>query len=144
MRLKIYFAGSIRGGRQFADDYQKIIDYLSHYGMVLTEHIANANLLANEVHLSDKEIHDRDIAWLNESDCVVAEVTQTSLGVGYELATALFLKKPVLCLFNPGYGNRLSAMITGQSEFFQVNYGTIDEAKKAILEFFNRNFEKQI
>jgi nucleoside 2-deoxyribosyltransferase len=144
MSLKIYFAGSIRGGRQFADDYQKIIDFLAQYGNVLTEHIANANLLANEVYLSDKEIHDRDIEWLKESDCVVAEVTQTSLGVGYELATAFFLKKPVLCLFNPSYGNRLSAMIIGQSQFVNVNYQTIDEAQKAIHEFLSQNFTKQI
>ena len=35
---------------------------------------------------------------------VVAEVTQPSLGVGYELGWAVALHKPVLCLFHPKSG----------------------------------------
>lgn len=35
---------------------------------------------------------------------VVAEVTQPSLGVGYELGRAVALHKPVLCLFRPQSG----------------------------------------
>lgn len=37
--MKIYFCGSIRGGRQDADIYMKIIDQLKSYGEVLTEHV---------------------------------------------------------------------------------------------------------
>lgn len=35
---------------------------------------------------------------------VVAEVTQPSLGVGYELGRAVALNKPILCLFRPQSG----------------------------------------
>lgn len=35
---------------------------------------------------------------------VVAEVTQPSLGVGYELGRAVDMKKKVLCLFRPSSG----------------------------------------
>lgn len=35
---------------------------------------------------------------------VVAEVTQPSLGVGYELGWAVALGKPILCLFRPQSG----------------------------------------
>lgn len=35
---------------------------------------------------------------------VVAEVTQPSLGVGYELGRAVALGKPILCLFRPQSG----------------------------------------
>uniref|UniRef100_A0A4W2F8K6 2'-deoxynucleoside 5'-phosphate N-hydrolase 1 n=1 Tax=Bos indicus x Bos taurus TaxID=30522 RepID=A0A4W2F8K6_BOBOX len=48
-----------------------------------------------------KLIHDWDLAWLQQADVVVAEVTQPSLGVGYELGRAVALHKPVLCLFRP-------------------------------------------
>lgn len=144
MELSIYFAGSIRGGRQFAADYTEIIKYISSYGKVLTEHIADEALLVQEKHLSDKEIHDRDLEWLTQSDCVVAEVTQTSLGVGYELATALFINKPVLCLFNPNYGTRLSAMINGQEQFVVINYSSLLEAFQGIQDFLEMHFLKQI
>lgn len=141
--FNIYFAASIRGGRDYASDYQKLIAHLAAYGKVLTEHIADNALLAMEAHLSDKQIHDRDVQWLRESDVVVAEVTQTSLGVGYELATALFLDKPVLCLFNNSQGRQLSAMIKGQTKFTHVDYVSLQEAYAAIEHFFAAYFLKQ-
>ena len=39
--MKIYFAGSIRGGRDDADRYYDIINHLKKYGDVLTEHVGN-------------------------------------------------------------------------------------------------------
>lgn len=47
--MKIYFAGSIRGGRKDAGLYKKIIDYLGKYGEVLTEHIGNKKILPHLV-----------------------------------------------------------------------------------------------
>ena len=41
----IYFCGSIRGGRDDAALYRRIIDQLKQYGDVLTEHIADPNVL---------------------------------------------------------------------------------------------------
>lgn len=39
MNKKIYFAGSIRGGRVDAALYQRIIQYINKTEVVLTEHI---------------------------------------------------------------------------------------------------------
>lgn len=41
----IYFCGSIRGEREDAALYRRIIDQLKEYGEVLTEHIADADVL---------------------------------------------------------------------------------------------------
>lgn len=41
----IYFCGSIRGGREDAALYRRIIDQLKEYGDVLTEHIGDADVL---------------------------------------------------------------------------------------------------
>ena len=38
MKKKIYFAGSIRGGRNFADLYRKMIEHMQLTDIVLTEH----------------------------------------------------------------------------------------------------------
>ena len=35
---------------------------------------------------------------------IVAEVTQPSLGVGYEIGRAVDMKKPILCLYRPQEG----------------------------------------
>ena len=108
---KVYFAGSIRGGRDDAKIYTELISYIkSKNANVLTEHIGDNNLLKQEKSLTDKEIYLRDIAWLKECDVVIAECTRPSLGVGYELAFAEKLNKPVNVLYRNKECN-LSAMI---------------------------------
>jgi hypothetical protein len=135
--MKIYFAGSIRGGRDDQKLYLEIIDLLRQYGEVLTEHIGHGNLsITGEEGLSDKEIHDRDLAWLKEAGVLVAEVTTPSLGVGYEIGKATEWKMPVLCLYRPGAGRRLSGMVAGSDDVKVFEYKTIDELKKAFDEFF--------
>ena len=47
-KLLIYFCGSIRGGRDDAALYKRIIDQLKQYGEVLTEHIGDPNLMEKE------------------------------------------------------------------------------------------------
>ncbi len=42
--MKIYFAGSIRGGRDDAEIYSGIIELLKRYGDVLTEHVGDRTL----------------------------------------------------------------------------------------------------
>ncbi|MBI9068313.1 MAG: nucleoside 2-deoxyribosyltransferase [Salinivirgaceae bacterium] len=133
---KIYFAGSIRGGREDAEKYHQIINYLRSYGEVLTEHVGDDELLKQEKSLSEKEIHDRDMAWLTDCEYVVAEVTQPSLGVGYELAMALTMKKQVICFFHSGSGKRLSAMIAGQPYYKVKNYNEVSEIESYLREIF--------
>ena len=94
MAMNIYFAGSICGGRQNRELYYKIIEHLKQYGKVLTENIADRDLTEKgEDNTDDRAIHDRDLAWLQSSDLVIAEVTTPSLGVGYEVARAVQFSK---------------------------------------------------
>ncbi len=120
--MDIYFAGAIRGGRDDADLYGEIIDLLQGYGSVLTEHVAGG-----ETAETDAAIFERDMAWLRAADAVVAEVTVPSLGVGYELARAEERGVPTLCLFRPGAGQALSAMVQGNDALRVVEYGDVAE-----------------
>jgi 2'-deoxynucleoside 5'-phosphate N-hydrolase len=88
--MKIYFAGSIRGGREDAALYAEIIDYLKTFGEVLTEHVGDPNLTGlGDDGSTDRFIHHRDLEWLLSAEIVVAEVTTVSLGVGYEIGRAV-------------------------------------------------------
>ncbi|KAB0354933.1 hypothetical protein FD755_022392, partial [Muntiacus reevesi] len=87
----------------------------------------------------DRFIHDRDLAWLQQADAVVAEVTQPSLGVGYELGRAVALHKPVLCLFRPQSGRVLSAMIRGAADGSRFLVWDYEEAEVEAL--LDRYFE---
>ena len=135
--MKIYFAGAIRGGRNDAKIYEKIITYLGRIGQVLTEHVGDQNLgNMGEKGCIDMAIYKRDIKWLQSADVVVAEVTTPSLGVGYELGIAEKLKKPVLCLYQPSKGKRLSAMVNGNNQLSLWEYHNLKEARLCIDAFF--------
>ena len=135
--MKIYFAGSIRGGRDDAELYRQIIQLLSKYGTVLTEHVADSQLTEwGEKDRGEAEIYERDMKWLSEADVVVAEVTTPSLGVGYELAKAEELGKRILCLYRPQKDRRLSPMITGNSRTPVTEYGAPDDLTGIFRDFF--------
>lgn len=134
---KIYFSGSVSGGRQEVGLYLQIILQLKEHGLVLTEHIGDETLDARgEPGLSEVEIHDRDLAWLRQADCLVAEVTTPSLGVGYEIGKATEWGKSVLCLFRTESGNRLSPMIAGNNAATLRRYRNVGELKEILAEFF--------
>lgn len=117
MNKKVYFAGSIRGGRQNAELYKRMIATINETDKVLTEHVGDLSLSLVESK-GDKAIYEQDTAWLRECDLVIAECTQPSLGVGYELAYAERCGKPVHIFYRKG-GN-LSAMLTG-NDYFQIH-----------------------
>ena len=123
---KIYFAGSIRGGRNDAELYRKIIRHISRTEKVLTEHIGNANVEEVEKQMTDQDIYEQDTAWLRECDMVIAECTNASLGVGYEMAFAESLSKPVH-IFYDSRRTKLSAMLAGDPYFHILPYS--DEAE---------------
>ena len=116
MNKKIYFAGSIRGGRVDAGLYNRINTYIQKTDVVLTEYVGVLNLKESR---NDREIYDQDTAWLRESDLLICEAACPSLGVGYELAYAEAHGKPVHVFYNKSKVS-LSAMLTGD-DYFKIH-----------------------
>jgi len=139
--MKIYFAGSIRAGRENLPVYQAIVAFLRSFGEVLTEHVGNPSLSdKGDDGPDDRHIHERDMTWLRLCDLVVADVSTPSLGVGYELGRAAALNKPILCLHRPVPERPLSAMIAGSPEIKTAAYTSIDDAIKIIKKFINETY----
>ena len=133
MKKKIYFAGSIRGGRVDADLYNRIITYIQRTDIVLTEHVGGSNLCLEEQGFArDSKIYNQDTAWLRESDLLIGECTCPSLGVGYELAYAERFGIPCHIFYNRTK-THLSAMLTG-NPYFQIHPYEKEEEIYPILE----------
>ncbi|CAO2607490.1 2'-deoxynucleoside 5'-phosphate N-hydrolase 1 [Lemmus lemmus] len=117
-RCSVYFCGSIRGGREDQALYARIVSRLRRYGKVLTEHVAAAepDPRGEAAELETPRLVLDIKSYLAFFPVVVAEVTQPSLGVGYELGWAVALGKQILCLFRPQSGRVLSAMIRGAAD----------------------------
>ena len=123
---KIFFAGSIRGGDNYASDYKKILDYLKNYGEVISEHLDKKTVVQQKTPTGDESIYIRDVEWIRESDVLVAEVTQPSIGVGYEIAYAEAHGKPILALYSLDAEKPISAMISGNSYITTLEYDHLD------------------
>jgi 2'-deoxynucleoside 5'-phosphate N-hydrolase len=137
--MKIYFTGSIRGGLNDREIYLEFIDFLKKNNhVVLTEHIFDiGSSLGDNKEITSEYIYERDIEWIKESDIVVAEVTQPSLSVGYEIAFAESLNKKIICLYREQENKRLSAMIEGNKNIVVIRYNDFKEIKEKLLKKIN-------
>jgi nucleoside 2-deoxyribosyltransferase len=134
--MNLYFACSITGGRAFESVYQAITRALLEDGHeVPTAHLADSGVKALELIVSPRQVYERDVDWIRACDALIAEVSTPSHGVGYEVAFALSLGKPVLCCYQEG--QPVSKMITGNSHpnLHLATYQNVGEAVQAVRAF---------
>lgn len=136
--MKIYFSGSIRGGRQYKEIYQTLINHLRKYGQVLSEHVGNPSLTSKGENLPKEYIYRRDMSMIRESDVFIAEVSSPSHSVGYEIRDMEILGKNHLLLFHLNNDYNLTGMFSGNQNLNVKRYNTIEDAKKHIDKFFTK------
>ncbi|MHC1740219.1 MAG: nucleoside 2-deoxyribosyltransferase [Anaerolineaceae bacterium] len=137
--MNIYFSCSITGGRTEEAVYQALVDRLLALGHeVPTAHLSKSDVMRMESIAQPGEIFARDMNWLKNCDLVVAEVTSPSHGVGYEIAMALTMGKPVFCCYLKG--RKVSMILTGNSSpnLILCAYESIEEAEAAMEDFLIR------
>ncbi len=103
--MLIYFTGSVSAKEKFLKNYLYIIDVLKKkHHEVIAEHILDST--EDHIRLLSKEervkFHDKVKKWINSCDFVIAETSHPSTSVGYEIAYALRVGKPVLILYSVG------------------------------------------
>ena len=132
--MKIYFAGSIRGGEPDREWFQQLITYIKQYAQVMTEHSFDFSY-DEEIKKDDVWIYTTDMGWLRESDALIAEVTAPSLGVGHEIAKAEEWGIPILLLYRDSPNRAPSAMLNGNKTLPMITYNEKKEALEAINTF---------
>lgn len=134
--MNIYFSCSITGGRQDQQVYHAIVETLLKAGhKVPTAHLSRLDVMEKEKVIFPAEVYARDVRWVQECDALVAEVSTPSHGVGYEIALALFLSKPVFCCYH--HSQRVSKMILGNSSptLTLYPYRSLDDLLPKLSEF---------
>ena len=134
--MNIYFACSITGGREFQPVYELLTRALLADGhQIPTAHLAEAGVVDEERIIDPAAVYARDTDWIRAADSLIAEVSVPSHGVGYEIAFALGLGKPVFCLYQQG--RPVSKMISGNPDpnLRLASYQTIEEAAQLACEF---------
>lgn len=131
---RVFLSGAIRGGRRLVETYRFMADVMIGAGVeVLSEHVARDTVFAEERNMTEEKIFLRDMGGIERCDCLVAEVSVPSVGVGYEICHAVDMKKPVLCVFERG--STVSAMVLGNKGVVAQDYSDLDELHRLVLEF---------
>ncbi len=140
--MNIYFACSITGGRDFEPIYRAITTALLSDGHeVPTAHLAETSVKLLEGQVNPRDVYERDVKWIRACEVLVAEVSTPSHGVGYEVAYALSLNKPVLCVYREG--QPISKMLSGNSHpaISVKSYRDAEEALDLIRSFLRNQVE---
>ena len=137
MPKKIYYAASIRGGRKDAFIYKRMIEKMKQHHNVLTEEVGDIFLPTKEQHLEQEEqIYQMDMERLKESDIIVAECTNASLGVGYELCLGEQLQKETHVFYDQTRSS-LSVMIRGNKHCLIHPYKNEQDLMSQLDELLN-------
>ena len=138
--LKIYFTASTSFDGKLKKNYQQIITQIKKRRHLLLsgEQIINKKLLEKDALLSKEQLFQRQKEQIEKADCVVAEVSKPSLGVGGEIVYALVKEKPVLALLFEGYENKISPMILGNpSDNLFLEIYNFDRLSYIFSDFFH-------
>lgn len=120
--MKIFFAYSSRGSHEDQDTYIQIAQTLSKFGKVYSGRFGDVETFDLGYKDRHVQIFNKECELLQKSDILVAEVSEPSLGVGYEIARALEQGKRVICFFRSAGASTLSSMIAGNKAIMLRQY----------------------
>ena len=124
--MKIYFSGSIYGGRQKLETYQKLIQELQKKHQVLNEEVADESVVQKEEGIPDEEIFERLEKKLEQADLIFAELTVPSLGVGYEIGYADSHQKRIIGIYDETVTPKITTMLRGNKRIQLIPYMKIE------------------
>src|SRR5580700_4035212 len=83
--MKIYFGFTVAGGRSGIEAARKIVVLLERLGHeVLMRRLVEDDARAADRRISAQDVYRRDMAWLQQCDLFIAEVSGSSFGLGFE------------------------------------------------------------
>jgi hypothetical protein len=143
--VRIYLACTVRGDRAALPALREIVARLEGHGHeVLTAHLLRDDVEQVESKLTEAEVYERDVRWLQACDAVVAEASGSSFGVGFEvgyvLGRAAVSGQRVFVLYDVRRRGSISRLIPGNTDLHCVTFGYSDLA--ALGAFVDAHFAR--
>ena len=115
--MKIYFGFTVAGDRSTVETARSMVAWLEELGHeVLTRHLVNDDARAADRMLGPQAVYQRDMAWLQQCDVFIAEVSGSSFGLGYEAGYLLgATTNKVILFYSLISHDRISLLITGNT-----------------------------
>jgi nucleoside 2-deoxyribosyltransferase len=138
--VTIYLACTVRGDRTAVAPLKILAASLERAGhTIVTKHLLDDSVDAAESALTERAVYERDIAWLDACDVLVADASGSSFGVGFEVGYVLGrsdrTNQRVILLYQADRRDRISRLIVGNahSRCRVVPYATGAELEATVL-----------
>lgn len=105
MNMSIYFTASVSAKNNYLLEYKNIINHLESLGhKVTSKHITD--ITESEIQKESREeillFQEKVEQWIKKCDCIIVDTSFPSVSVGYEIALALRIGKPILVFYGEG------------------------------------------
>jgi nucleoside 2-deoxyribosyltransferase len=138
--VKIYFGFTVAGDRSSVEVAKRIVTLLEAMGHdVLTKHLARDDAWEQDRLINSQDVYNRDMKWLQECDCLIAEVSGSSFGLGFETGYLLAsTSKKVVLFYRRELEKKISLLITGNTHpgCILVPYSNIEEMELFVRDRF--------
>jgi hypothetical protein len=137
--MRVYLACTVRGDRGGVLAARAIAERLRALGHdVLTSHLLEDGVDDSESSQSEREVFERDRAWLDSCDALVAEASGSSYGVGFEVGyvtgRAASTGQRVFVLYDASRRHLVSRLMVGYRDDrgASCEYRTLDDVRAFI------------
>jgi nucleoside 2-deoxyribosyltransferase len=125
--MNVYLACTVRGDRGAVTALRGVADLLERHGhTVLTRHLLADDVDRAESELTEHDVFERDLRWLDGADLLIAEASGSSYGVGFEvgyvLGRAAQTGQRVLLLYQADRRSQVSRLIAGNAHASCTTY----------------------
>ena len=138
--MKIYFGFTVAGDRSSVEVARRIVSLLEAMGHdVLTKHLVRDDAWELDRLISSQDVYKRDMKWLQECDCFIAEVSGSSFGLGFETGYLLAsTSKRVVLFYRRELEKKISLLITGNTHpgCTLVPYSDVEEMEMFVRDRF--------
>jgi nucleoside 2-deoxyribosyltransferase len=140
--MKIYFGFTVAGDRSSLETARGMVRCLEDLGHeVLTRHLVNEDARARDRLLGPQAVYERDMAWLQQCDLFIAEVSGSSFGLGFEAGYLLGAStRKAILFYSLNVRDKISLLITGNTHpnCTLVSYSSLAEAAAFIQNHVGR------
>ena len=115
--MNIYFGFTVAGDRSSIATARVIVELLESMGhVVLTRHLVQEDAREADRLIRPQQVYQRDMRWLAECDCLMAEVSGSSFGLGFETGYLLgATDKEAVLFYRREVEKKISLLITGNA-----------------------------
>jgi 2'-deoxynucleoside 5'-phosphate N-hydrolase len=135
--VRIYFGFTVAGDRSSIETARGVVRLLGALGHdVLTRHLVSDNASEMDRSIGPRDVYRRDMAWLDGCELLIAEVSGSSFGVGFEVGYLLgSTTKKAILLYRRELEGKVSLLITGNTHpnCSLLPYGNFQEVEEFIL-----------